>query len=120
MSLLWKTALIVFLLGAPQTNGFTKEERQLINNYYRSVISNLAPGSINRKPLSIAIEEGLKIGTRFPMTLEKKAERLPEKLEGQLPLHGSDYKRLRAGNHVVLVKTPEWTIVDIIRNAGMQ
>jgi hypothetical protein len=121
MSLTWKIALIASLLiPAPQTAGFTSDERQIINNYYRHVISTLAPGSIDRKPLSIAMEEALKIGARLPIMLEKKAARLPEKLESQLPLHGADFKRYRVGNHVVLVKTPEWTIVDIIRGAGMK
>jgi len=119
--LLLAAALILFFVAAAayaQTTGFTKSDRQIINDYYKHLLGTLAPGSIDRAPLPPEMEQALKIGARLPIPLEKKAEPLPAKLESQLPFLGGEFRRYKVGRHVVLVKRSDWTIIDIIKDAG--
>jgi hypothetical protein len=103
-----------------QTRVFTPAERDTIQAYYLHLMGTLAPGSINRTPFSPAVEKALIAGSHVPMQLEKDLMPLPSELESKLvPLTG-DYGRYKLGNHVLLVKTADLTIVDIIKNAGLK
>jgi hypothetical protein len=134
MRLHWKivlilTAILIFafsvsLAWSAAQNGstrmFTPAERAAIQAYYLHLMGTLAPGSINRTPLSPDIERTLTVGSHVPMQLEKSLMPLPSDLEAKLvPLSG-DYGRYRLGNHVVLVRMADLTIVDIIKNAGLK
>jgi hypothetical protein len=113
------TAILIFAFSislawsAPQnspTRVFTRAERDAIQAYYLHLMGTLAPGSINRTPFSPDV----------PMQLEKSLMPLPSDLEAKLvPLTG-EYGRYRLGNHVVLVRMADLTIVDIIKNAGVK
>ena len=99
---------------------FTPKERAAIEAFYLHMMGTLAPGSINRTPFSPDIERALAVGSHVPMQLEKQLMPLPKELEsGLTPLTG-DYGRFRIGNHIVLVKTADLTIADIIKNAGLK
>jgi hypothetical protein len=109
--------------SAPQkasTPMFTPAERDAIQAYYLHLMGTLAPGSINRTPFSPNIEKALATGSHVPMQLEKDLMPLPSDLESKLvPLTG-DYGRYKLGNHVLLVKMADLTIVDMIKNAGLK
>lgn len=99
---------------------FTPAERDAIKTYYVHLIGTLAPGSINRTPFSPNIEKALAPGSHVPMQMEKDLMPLPSDLEAKLaPLTG-EYGRYRLGNHVLLVRMADLTIVDIIKNAGLK
>jgi hypothetical protein len=102
------------------TPKFTPKEREAIQAFYLHMIGTIAPGSINRTPFSPSIEKALTVGSHVPMQLEKDLMPLPRELDSTLtPLPG-DYGRFKLGNHVLLVKMADLTIVDIIRNAGLK
>jgi hypothetical protein len=123
------TAILIFAFSislawsAPQnspTRVFTHAERDAIQAYYLHLMGTLAPGSINRTPFSPDVEKALTVGSHVPMQLEKSLMPLPSDLEAKLvPLTG-EYGRYRLGNHVVLVRMADLTIVDIIKNAGLK
>jgi hypothetical protein len=134
MKLSWKiilipTALAIFAFSvtlawsAPEntsTRVFTGPERDAIQAYYLHLIGTLAPGSINRTPFPPNIEKTLAVGSHVPMQLEKDLMPLPSELESKLgPLTG-DYGRYKLGNHVLLIKMADLTIVDIIKNVGLK
>ena len=102
------------------TRVFTPAERDTIKAYYLHVMGTLAPGSINRTPFSPDIEKALRTGSHLPMQMEKDLMPLPSELEAKLvPLTG-EYGRYKLGNHVLLVRMADLTIVDIIKNAGLK
>jgi hypothetical protein len=102
------------------TPKFSPADRDAIQAYYLHLIGTLAPGSINRTPFSPNIEKALAVGSHVPMQLEKELMPLPGELEAKLvPLTG-DYGRFKLGNHVLLVRMADLTIVDIIKNAGLK
>ena len=126
----WKIVLIltaILLLAfsvslawsAPQKMAFTAKDHELITAFYLHLWGTLAPGSINRTPFGPEIERALAIGSRVPMQLDKDLTPLPKELESQLTLLTGEYRRFKLGPHVLLVKTADSTIVDIIKNAGM-
>ena len=130
----WKTILILTAIlifafsvalawSAPQKTSapvFTPAERDAIHAYYLHLIGTLAPGSINRAPFSPSIEKTLAAGSHVPMQMEKDLMPLPSELEAKLaPLTG-DYGRYKLGNHVLIVRMADLSIVDIIKNAGLK
>jgi hypothetical protein len=127
--ILFLTAILVFAFSValawstPQkapTRVFTPAERDAIQAYYLHLMGTLAPGSINRTPFSPNIEKALATGSHMPMQLEKDLMPLPSELESKLlPLAGN-YGRYKLGNHVLLVRLADLTIVDIIKNAGLK
>lgn len=126
----WKMILIltaILLLAfsvslawsAPEKVAFTAKDHELITAFYLHLMGTLAPGSINRYPFSPAIEKALAAGSHVPMQLEKDLMPLPKELESQLTLLTGEYRRFKLGRHVLLVKTADLSIIDIIKNAGM-
>ena len=123
------TAILIFAFSialawsAPQnapTRVFTRAERDAIQAYYLHLMGTLAPGSINRTPFSPNIEKALTVRSHVPMQLEKDLMPLPGELESKLvPLSG-EYGRYKLGNHVLLIRMADLTIVDIIKNAGLK
>ena len=109
--------------SSPQTESprvFTPAERDTIQAYYLHLMGTLAPGSINRTPFPPNIEKALAAGSHVPMQMEKDLMPLPSELEAKLvPLTG-DYGRYKLGNHVLLVRMADLSIVDVIRNAGLK
>jgi hypothetical protein len=102
------------------TRMFTPAERDGIQAYYVHSMGTLAPGSINRTPFSPSIEKALTTGSHVPMQMEKDLMPLPSELESKLvPLTG-DYGRYKLGNHVLVVRLADLTIVDIIKNVGLK
>jgi hypothetical protein len=98
---------------------FAAKDREAIEGFYRHELGTLAPGSINRSPFSPAIERALAKGSHVPMGIDKDLVPLPKDLESQLTVLAGDYRRFKAGPHVLLVKLTDSTIADIIKNAGM-
>jgi hypothetical protein len=98
---------------------FTATDREAIEGFYRHELGTLAPGSINRSPFSPAIERALAKGAHVPMGIDKDLAPLPKDLESKLTILAGDYRRFKAGPHVLLVKVTDSTIADIIKNAGM-
>lgn len=124
----WIVLLTVILLlafsvslawSAPPKVAFTAKDHELITAFYLHLMGTLAPGSINRTPFSPAIEKALAAGSHVPMQLEKELKPLPNELESRLTLLTGEYRRFKLGPHVLLVKTADLSIVDIIKNAGM-
>jgi hypothetical protein len=129
----WKVILILVTMmllvfsislawSAPQKASeptFNSNDRNVVTEFYRHVMGTLAPGSVVRWPFSPAIERTLAAGSHVPMQLEKELIPLPNELESKLtPLTG-EYRRFKLGPHVLLVKTADLSIVDIVKNAGM-
>jgi hypothetical protein len=101
------------------TPTFSVKERDAITAFYKHLMGTLAPGSINRTPFSPSIEKALVAGSHVPMQLEKEMMPLPNELESQLILLTGDYRRFRLGPHVLIVRTADLWIADIMKNAGM-
>jgi hypothetical protein len=97
---------------------FSLKDREVVEAYYKHLHGILAPGSVERKPLSPEIEKALAPGGKIPLQFEKQLEKLPRELELKLstPQPGFDYYTL--GPHVLLVRRSDLLIGDIIRNAG--
>jgi hypothetical protein len=95
---------------------FTSAEREAIRNYYTHVLGTLAPASLDRKGFSPEIERELRPGNRVPMKLEKKMERLPRELSEKLRMPWPGHEHFRLGNHILLLRKPDMTIVDIVRD----
>ena len=126
----WKVILIltaILLLAfsvslawsAPDKVAFTAKDHDVITAFYLHLMGTLAPGTINRSPFTPGIEKALAVGSRVPMQLEKDLMPLPKELESQLTMLTGEYRRFKLGTHVLLVKTSDSSIVDIIKNAGM-
>jgi hypothetical protein len=137
MKPIWKRELVVALslliltgvalsAGALQkldlatTPTFTPKDREVITAYYLSVISTLAPGSIDRSPFDPSIERGLAVGSHVPPQLGKRLESLPEKLDSQLTLINADYGRYKLGRHVLLVRKADLAIAAILKNVALK
>ena len=132
MSRAWKILLllaVVLLLGEsislstaqePKGPTFSKKDRELIEAYYNRLMGTLAPGSLDRSPFPLGIEQTLVAGSHIPMQLEKDLQPLPEKLESQLALLAGGYGRYKLGRHVVLVKKKDLEISDILKNVAVK
>jgi hypothetical protein len=137
MSREWKIALLLpasllvamtvsLAWSAPQKSDeskmpvFDAKDRQLIEMYYKELIGNLAPGSIDRSGFSIGVEKSLAVGSHVPMQFEKDLQPLPRKLELQLTQITGDYGRYTLGRHVVLVRKADLAIGDIIKDAAVK
>jgi hypothetical protein len=136
MSRAWKIALalaviLLFMLSislawsAPQnTTGeklsvFSAKDRQIIAEYYNHLLGTLAPGSVDRSPFPLGIEEALASNSHVPMQLEKDLQPLPRKLDSQLSQITGDYARYTLGRHVILVRKSDLAIGDIIKNVAI-
>lgn len=136
MSRPWKIALLLIVIllfgmtvslgwsAALRDNGsnlpiFTPKDRELIDAYYNRLLGNVAPGSIDRSPFPLGIEQALKTGSHVPVQLEKELAPLPEKLEADLSSLTGDYRRVRLGRHVLLLRKTDLLIADIIKNVAL-
>jgi hypothetical protein len=99
---------------------FTPRDRELITAYYLSIISTLAPGSVDRSSFDPSIERGLAVGSRVSLQLGKRLEALPEKLDSELTLVSSEYGRYKLGRHVLLVRKADLAITDILKNVALK
>ena len=99
---------------------FSAKDRDLIADYYKHLYGTLAPGSLDRSGFSLGVEKALVAGSHVPMQLEKDLEPLPTKLESELNLTTAGYRPYKLGPHVILVRTADLAIADIIKNAGMK
>jgi hypothetical protein len=97
---------------------FSAEDRVLINAYYKTRLSQLAPGSLDRKGFSPEIEKALRSGNKLPLQLEKQLVRLPRELESKLSLAAPGYEHYQLGHHVLLIQRSDLMIADIVRDAG--
>jgi hypothetical protein len=119
-------ALMVGTLAwpAPGDDGggptFTVKDREVINTYYKRLLGNIAPGSVDRSGFSLAIERDLVRGGHLPKYMEPDLQRLPNELSSQLSRIDSGYQRYRIGPHVILLKTSDLTIPDIVKYAGFK
>jgi len=137
MSRAWKVALLIAVIllfaitvelawsSEQQTNAtnmpvFSPKDRQIIRSYYDQLLGTLAPGSLDRSPFPLAVEEALVPGSKVPMQYEKDLQPLPRKIELQLSQITGDYKRFTLGRHVVLIRKSDLAIADIIKNVGVK
>ena len=108
-----------FDLDKKEKIAFSAQDRETIHKYYKSILGNLAPGSIvDRSPFPPEIEAALVPGKQIPGNYEKRLEALPKALESQLVSNTGDLVRYKLGRHIVLVKRSNLEIVDIVRDAG--
>jgi hypothetical protein len=136
MSRAWKIALALAVIllvmmsislawSAPQNGSteklsvFSAKDRQIIEGYYSHLLGTLAPGSVDRSPFPLGIEETLTPNSHVPMQLERDLQPLPRKLESQLSQITGDYGRYTLGRHVVLVRKSDLAIGDIIKNVAI-
>jgi hypothetical protein len=98
---------------------FTAQDRELIETYYKRIIGTLAPGSLDRSPLPLGVEQALVVGSRVPQ-LKSGLELLPAKLESQLSTISSDYGRYKLGRHVLLLRKDNFEIADILKNIAIK
>jgi hypothetical protein len=131
LALLFTASLLVAVTvspawSAPQKSDesklpvFDAKDRQLIETYYKELIGNLAPGSIDRSEFSLGVEKSLAVGSHVPMQFEKDLQPLPRKLEFQLTQITGDYGRYTLGRHVVLVRKADLAIGDIIKDVAVK
>jgi hypothetical protein len=111
--------------SAPQTSAaeklpvFSAKDRRIIAEYYNHLLGTLAPGSVDRSPFPLGIEEALAPNSHVPMQLEKDLQLLPRKLDSQLSQITGDYARYTLGRHVVLVRKSDLAIGDIIKDVAI-
>jgi hypothetical protein len=127
MSRVWKLSLLltvalmlmttISLSQASKGPAFTAQDRELIEAYYKRIIGTLAPGSLDRTPLPLGVEQALVVGGHVPMSVEKDLERLPEKLESQLSQTARSNHVYKLGRHILLVTDPG-VIADILKNVA--
>jgi len=126
MSRKWRipsfVAIAVLLLASvavsqQNTPKFTPQDRELIQAYYAKLLGSLAPGSLDRSPFPLGVEQALVIGGHIPMSVEKDLQRLPDKLEGQLSPIARNYTSYRLGRHVLLLQK-DGVIADILKNVA--
>jgi hypothetical protein len=137
MSRAWKIALLIAVIllfamivavawSAPQKSDttnmpvFSAKDRQIIQTYYDKLVGTLAPGSLDRSPFPLAVEEALVPGSHVPMQYEKDLQPLPAKIERQLTQITGEYKRYTLGRHVVLVRKSDLAIADIMKNVAVK
>jgi hypothetical protein len=99
---------------------FTPKDHEVIAAYYRDVLGELAPGTIDRSSFPLGIEEALVTGSHVPIQLVKELKPLPEKVESKLTTSGGEFKAYTLGRHVLLVRKLDFAIADIIRNVAVK
>lgn len=116
--LLFAVAIMVSGQGAnvAEKAEFNSADREAIKSYYTHVLGTLAPASLDRKGFPPEVERELKPGKRVPMQLEKKMERLPKALSEKLRLPAPGHEHYRLGNHILLLRTSNMIIVDMVRD----
>jgi len=97
---------------------FTAKDRQIIGDYYKRIIGNIAPGSLDRSTFSVSVEKDIARGGHLPRSVEKDLERLPKDLESQLSSPSNNYEYYRIGHHVILVRLIDLSIADVIKDVA--
>jgi hypothetical protein len=129
MSRKWRIPLLVAItmmllagisLSQQLTPKFTPKDREVIEGYYAHILGALAPGSLDRSPFPLGVEQALVVGGHIPMSVEKDLERLPEKLESQLSQITRNYGCYKLGRHIILVKKEDGVIADILKNVALK
>src|SRR5687768_13526283 len=98
-------ALMVGTMAWPASGDgptFTTTDREFINGYYKRLLGNLAPGSVNRSGFLPPIERDLVPGGYLPKSLERELKALPQDLASELSPIDSGYERYKIGPHVIL------------------
>lgn len=99
---------------------FGKEDRRIINQYYRGNTSNLPPGLAKRGGnLPPGLQKQLRRNGQLPPGLEKRIEPFPYDLERRLPGIPPIYRRGTIGNRAVIYDPMTNTIMDILQILGM-
>ena len=98
---------------------FSSNDRQITNDYYKRILGNIAPGSIDRYPLRLEIDRNIIPGGRIPKYVERDLQRLPRELESQLSSLKGAYQRFKIGTHVIVLRS-DMLITDVIRDAGFK
>jgi hypothetical protein len=104
----------------PKMPVFSAKDREVIETYYKHILGNIAPGTLDRSGFQFEIEHALVAGSRVPMQVEKDLQQLPRNIESQLTQITSEYERYRLGRHVLLVRKPDLVIADIIKNVAVK
>ena len=97
---------------------FSPKDRELINNYYDKIVGNIAPGSLDRSTFSVAVERDIAPGGHLPRYMEKDLKALPRALESQLSLHSGLYRPYVIGHHVILLRSDDLSISDVIKGVA--
>jgi hypothetical protein len=96
---------------------FTKEERTLVTNWFRTNRSGLPPGLAKREKLPPGLERQLREKGTLPPGLQKKIQPLPPTLEKQMRILPTGLRRVVVAGNVILMNEKTNAIYDIIRNA---
>lgn len=95
---------------------FTKEERVLVTNWFRTNTSGLPPGLAKRDRLPPGLERQLREKGTLPPGLQKKIQPLPLSLEKQLRVLPTGWRRVVIAGNVIMMNEKTNAIYDIIRN----
>lgn len=94
---------------------FTRRERVLISDWFRSNRAGLPPGLAKRDRLPPGLEKQLRERGTLPPGLQKKVQPLPYDLERQLRRLPAGYRRVALGGNVILMNEETAVIYDILR-----
>jgi len=100
---------------------FEAREREIISGYYANPGQGLPPGLARRGgDLPPGLEKHLVRNGTLPPGLQKRLEPLPVELERQLPALPTDCgcRRGIIGTNVVLVRTGNYSILDVLHISG--
>ena len=96
---------------------FTREERNIVTDWFRQNRSGLPPGLAKRDRLPPGLEKQLRERGTLPPGLQKKAQPLPFELERELRRLPRSYRRVVIGGNVILMNEETSVVYDIIRDA---
>jgi hypothetical protein len=96
---------------------FTKEERTLMTNWFRTNKSGLPPGLAKKEKLPPGLERQLREKGTLPPGLQKKIQPLPPTLEKQMRILPTGIRRVVVAGNVILMNEKTHMIYDIVRNA---
>ena len=95
---------------------FSREERTLVTNWFRTNRSGLPPGLAKRDRLPPGLERQLREKGTLPPGLQKKIQPLPLSLEKQMRILPTGWRRVVIAGNVIMMNEKTNLIYDIIRN----
>lgn len=95
---------------------FSKEERTLVTNWFRTNKSGLPPGLAKKEKLPPGLERQLREKGTLPPGLQKKIQPLPASLEKQMRLLPTGIRRVVVAGNVILMNEKTHMIYDMVRN----
>ena len=112
--------IVVLAQGSDKlkTPKFSNADRETINAYYKHLLGNLAPGSLDRKGFPPDVERALVAGGKLPEQLEKNLENLPADLVKKVSMPPGGYLLYKLEHHVLILRASDKEIADIIKDAG--